>query len=558
MEAVMKVSAIKLILLTLSALCLHSCNDVQNTEDDLTNDSDTTKKSTLNCFTDSGITDTSIPKPIIKISFKYTTGDNISYRSIKDLVSINLLDTCVSNPASPDNCLENWRDNYYIKYKWEITESPTPLSPDSQLELPDSSGGPGQWIYDCPRDNPKRAEFTALKVTPVKSNEENSNFDEYKCAKNCGTKPENSEDEDYPLQFAEFIKCHQKYCEQFKTKYYKVNVQAVTADKNSGNISVTTDVTVIPRIIPAGRVQVQLSWKQGFKTKTESDSNKKDGSTIDLDLHLIKKNSLEADRLAEYGYERTDGVLGTNARPTDIDDNFKNDPEYWRYFLHDDCSFSDKGAESPDKDAESPDIRETIKWHASLDLDNTWGGNNFETPETINLGPIDDKDRDGVPYKTIYDDQYLVVAGYVNCTSKYEDKRNTCDPDYKGDGAVNEVDARVEIMVDGVEVPRNARGLIPADNFSESTKNFKIKHQEWKVVAVIKWDNSIAGGDAIVSDVSMPEFDIETDAESYKICRFDYTDGVMVPIWNKIDYYTFVESQRNPYDPASEPIGECY
>lgn len=554
----MKVSAIKLILLALSALCLHSCNDVQNTEDDLTNDSDTTKKSSLNCFTDSGITDTSIPKPIIKLSFQYTTGDNISYRSIKDKVSMNLINSCVSDPASPDNCLENWRDNYYIKYKWEITESPTPLSPDSQLKLPYSDGGPGQWIYDCTRDNPKRAEFAALKVTPVRSEEENSSFDEYKCAENCGAKPENSEDEDYPQKFAEFIKCHQKYCEKFRTKYYKVNVQAVTADKNSGNISATSDVTVIPRIIPAGRVQVQLSWKQGYRTKTESDS-KKDGTQIDLDLHLIKRTSLEADSLTEYGYERTDGVLGTNARPTDIDDNFKNDPEYWRYFLHDDCSFSDKGAESPD-------IRETIKWQASLDLDNTWGGNNFETPETINLGPVDDKDRDGIPDKTINDDQYLVVVGYVNCTSKYEDKRNACDPDYKGDGAVNEVDARVEIMVDGVEVPRNARGFIPADNFSESTKNFKIKYQEWKVVAVIKWDSSLAGpennpkyqGSAIVSDVAMAEAEIETDARSYKTCRFNYIDAVMVPVWNKIDYYTFVESQRNPDDPASEPIGECY
>ncbi|HSW61681.1 MAG TPA: hypothetical protein VLJ60_12845, partial [bacterium] len=288
----MRVSDIKLILLAFSVSCFYSCNDVQNTENDLTNDSDTSGKPSLNCMSDSGIVDKSIPEPIIKVSFQYTTGDNISYRSIKDKVSINLSDTCVSDPVSPDNCLENWKDNYYIKYKWEMIESPTPLSPESQLKLSESTGGIGQWVYDCPDDNPKKAEFIPLKVTPVRYGEENNSFDEYKCAENCGMKPENSEDENYPLQFAEFIKCRQKYCEKYKTKYYKINVQAETVDKKSGNISVTTDVTAIPKIVPAGRVQVQLSWKQGFKTKTES-SSKKDGTMIDLDLHLIKRTSLE-------------------------------------------------------------------------------------------------------------------------------------------------------------------------------------------------------------------------------------------------------------------------
>ena len=145
------------------------------------------------------------------------------------------------------------------------------MSPDSQLKLPDSNGGPGQWIYDCPGENPKRAEFWALKVTPVRSDDENSSFDEYKCAEDCGKKPENIEDENYPLQFAEFIKCHQKYCEKFKTKYYKINVQAETVDKKSGNISATTDVTLSRNQL---KESDSVSWKQGFKTKTESTSGK--------------------------------------------------------------------------------------------------------------------------------------------------------------------------------------------------------------------------------------------------------------------------------------------
>jgi hypothetical protein len=533
-----------------------SCSEKQNIDNDSQNDADETDEHSKNCMTDNGIVDYSIPEPIIKLRFDYTNGDNISYRSIKDKVSINLSDTCVSDPVQPDNCLENWQNDYYIKYKWEITESPTPLSPDSQLKLPDSNGGPGQWIYDCPGENPKRAEFWALKVTPVRSDDENSSFDEYKCAEDCGKKPENIEDENYPLQFAEFIKCHQKYCEKFKTKYYKINVQAETVDKKSGNISATTDVTAIPRIIPAGRVQIQLSWKQGFKTKTESTSGK-DGTSIDLDLHLIKKTSLEA---PAYNYTPLEGLLGTSHLASNMVQYVDpSNPEDEKYFRHDDCNYADQGFEGGD-------VEETLKWHASLVYDNRWGGNNFENPETINIGPIDDKDKDGVPDKTIYDDQYLIVVNYSGCNAQFEDGRNTCDPDYQGVDAAYEVDARVDIMVDGVEVPRIARGLIPADNFSETTKNFKIKFQEWKVIAVIKWDGTLSSpetnpkypGSAIVSDIAMADFGIETDAKSYKTCNFQLFDTNLVPIWNQQDYYDWVNAKRNPEDPSAETIGECY
>jgi hypothetical protein len=39
---------------------------------------------------------------------------------------------------------------YYIKYKWEMEESPTPLLEDSQINLPDSNGS-GKWIIDISR-----------------------------------------------------------------------------------------------------------------------------------------------------------------------------------------------------------------------------------------------------------------------------------------------------------------------------------------------------------------------------------------------------------------------
>jgi len=61
-----------------------------------------------------------------------------------------------------------------------------------------------------------------------------------------------------------------------------------------------------------------------------------------------------------------------------------------------------------------------------------------------------------------------------------------------------------------------------------------------------------------VSDIAMADFGIETDAKSYKTCNFQLFDTNLVPIWNQQDYYDWVNAKRNPEDPSSETIGECY
>ncbi|HRZ78976.1 MAG TPA: hypothetical protein P5044_03115 [bacterium] len=513
------------------------------------------------------------PKPIIKVLFEYTTGGEMSYRNIKDKVSMNLKDTCVSDPDKPESsktCLTDWQSRYYIKYKWEMMESPTPLIEKSQIKLPSSTGFAGQWLPDSEGDDPKRAEFTGLMITPRRYAEENPDYNEDSCTDICGTtEPTNTTGEFYFLDLSNYLICRQKYCEKFKTKYYKVNIQAETVDKQTDLVSDTAEVTVLPKIIPQARVVAQLTWDKGYKTSTEADSGK-DGVKIDVDIHMIKKISLEA---PIYGYTPLEGVLGTNELPeSEVPYHDPTNPDDYRYFRHDDCSFSDKGIKSAD-------ISETIAWNASLDIDNTWGGNNFETPETIGLGPIEDKvdnsnnssGGDGIPDDPIPADQYLVVVGYVNCTSKYEDGVNRCDKEYQGEDSANEVNARVEILVDGVDAPRAARvksgsTVRPADNYSAETKNFKIKWGEWKVVAVVKWDPNLPSpetnpkypGDGIVSDVAMADEDIATDASAYQICNYSYTDAVLVPVWDPTAYYAYVNSKRDPNDENSPTIGECY
>ena len=108
-----------------------------------------------------------------------------------------------------------------------------------------------------------------------------------------------------------------------------------------------------------------------------------------------------------------------------------------------------------------------------------------------------------------------------------------CDPtdsNCNGDGSAYEVDARVDILIDGIEAARpektqSGEVIRPADSYSETSKFFKI--QTWrmeKVIAVIKWDGTLPGpehcpsyeGDAIVTDVAMTDEEIEIDPSSYK------------------------------------------
>lgn len=235
------------------------------------------------------------------------------------------------------------------------------------------------------------------------------------------------------------------------------------------------------------------------------------------------------------------------------------DEEYNR---HDDCSFGDNGLTSDSVDASG-----TIQWHASLDIDNVWGGGNFENPETIGLGPIDDKDGDGKPDVDVIDDQYLVVVGYVNCLSKFNDGFDRCDPNYTGEDGAHEIEAKVDILLDGDYAPRKAGSDRPADSYGteengKMNTKFKIKLYEWKVLAVVKWDNSLKGpdsnpawkGNAIVSDTKMESEGITIDPVNHPVCAYDNSDAVLVPIWDADAYVNFV---TNPNE-LDVIIGECH
>ena len=489
------------------------------------------------------------PKPIIHVDFEYPVAPPMSYKNIYDKVQMNLKDTCVSDPDAPEQCLKDWEARYYIKYKWEMKESPTPLRDESKLKLTDMDASAGQWLADNGRDNPKRANFTGLMITPVKYTEDNESYNADACKK-CGDEPAydaQNPDKYFFMKLSEYLLCHQKSCEEKRTKYYKINIQAETVDKETDLVSDTTDITVVPKIIPQARVVAQLSWKQGFRTKAELDS--KEGVQTDLDIHLVKKTSIEAAN--DPSMTNKDGLLGTKYK---TNDNISTEEEYNR---HDDCSFGDNGLTS-DNVSETG----TIQWHASLDIDNIWGGGNYENPETIGLGPIDDKDGDGKPDVDVPDDQYLVVVGYVNCQSKYSDGFDRCDPNYTKEDAAYEVDAKVDILLDGDYAPRKAGSDRPADNYASTSQNFKIKYNEWKVVAVVKWDNSLKGpdsnpawkGNAIVTDQAMTEEGITTDPVNHPVCSYDNSDAVLIPIWDAEAYKQYITTPNPDTDVV---IGTC-
>ena len=504
------------------------------------------------------------PKPIIHVAFKSPITEPMSYRNIYDKVDMDLSKTCVSDPDAPDKCLANWEERYYIKYKWEMKESPTPLLDDSKLKLSEMDATAGQWLPDDgKRGNPKRASFTGLMITPRRyPGEANPTYNAEKCTSECGNEPvydKNNPDDFLFLKLSDYLVCRQKYCEERRSKYYKISIQAETVDKETDLVSDTADITVVPKIIPQARVVAQLSYKQGFRTKAESES--KEGTVVDVDIHMIKKSSLEA---GSYNFTPAEGLLGTKARTIEcalgnIDPTTNRDEcePYWR---HDDCSFGDNGL--------NPEDGLTIQWHASLDIDNTWGGNNYETPETIGLGPIVDNDQDGVPDTPVIDDQYLIVVGYVNCTSNYSDgSGDRCLPTYTGEDSAYTIDARVEILVDGDEAPRKASsdGKRPADNYVAT--DFRINVNEWKVIAVVKWDNNLPSpesnksypGNAIVTDtnksdsVNYGDYGIEIDPVTHPICAYDNSDAVLIPIWDAETYKAYIVTP----DAEGKNIGTC-
>ena len=454
------------------------------------------------------------PKPIIRVSFENQFDSPMSYRNIFDKVQMNLNGTCVSAPDNQELCLEDWESDYLIRYKWEMKESPTPVAEKSKLKISDIDAVEGLWIvYDSNAGSPKKANFYGLVVTPRKHAETNDSFNTFECTLECGNEPTNNN----ILQLSEYFICRQKYCEKNRTKYYKINIQAETVDKKTGVVSDTADITVIPKIIPQARVVAQLSWKQGFKTNAQSNSSLYEGSAIDLNLHMIKKTSLEA--AANNKMTRKEGLLGTKQRQNGNQCS-SSDSECEVYWRHDDCSINDLGITDSYISSDG-----TIRWHASLDTDNSWGGGNYQNPETIGLGPIDSDEN-------IINDQYLLVVGYVGCKSKYSDGINRCAAEYNGEDSAYEIDAKVEILVDGDEAPRSGT----SDKYAATTKDFKIKVNEWKAIAVVKWDN----GNAIVTDTKMEDEAIAIDPVNHPVCTYDNSKAVLIPFWDAATYTNYI------------------
>ena len=106
-------------------------------------------------------------------------------------------------------------------------------------------------------------------------------------------------------------------------------------------------------------------------------------------------------------------------------------------------------------------------------------------------------------------------------------------------------------MIDGVSAPRTDYTFDSArtDNNKDEAVNleFKIHPQEWKIVGVIEWNQSLKGkkyiGDAVLRQPK------DVNGNAYPLCSFDSTEyfTTPVPIWDATKYEKWVES--NPTDP---------
>ncbi|HOW52331.1 MAG TPA: hypothetical protein PLV42_09850 [bacterium] len=385
-------------------------------------------------------------------------------------------------------CVENWKDQYCIKYRWELVDTPTPLTPETRITLDAvNKGGEGTWYRNCDDDeDPTIASFKGFMITPT---------------------PEN--------------------------KNYKVQIQAITIDKQTQLESDITEKLDIPNIIPAARVMVQLTWKEGLPTRAGED--RMEGVAVDVDVHLIKKKGMDA-CATEVG---ADGLMCTSMKRPGLSGI--------ETATHDDCHFNDLGLNGEYVFTDCNGEFQTIGWYASLDLDTTWGGGNYTNPETINLGPIDDSDRNGQPDVNPFSDDYLVVVNYNKCQNLVQGGSNA---DCEEGGSAYNVHARLEVFVDGIKAPRAHKEGRPDDD-DIARIDFVIRPQEWIVLDHITWDQALTtgkwAGDAVVKN---------PDA-AYQPCSFDSSNCTNVSIWDTAAYATWVAA-----DPAVDPYvgggGSCY
>jgi len=384
-------------------------------------------------------------------------------------------------------CLPNWQDLYCLKFRWELVETPTPLTEETRISLDNIiDGGEGMWYSACGDEDPTIASFRAHMITPVRKGD--------------------------------------------KEIYYKVKISAVTIDKQTDLESEEADKIDAPNIIPRARVMVQLTWKEGLTSVSGLD--RREGVAVDLDVHLIKRKGMDA-CANEVG---ADGLMCTAMKTSNLPGSS----------THDDCHFNDLGNNGKFLWTGCNGDFQTIAWHASLDLDNTWGGADYTSPETINLGPIEDADKNGEPDVNPYSDDYLVVVNYNRCQNLKDEDQSACQPG----GTHNTAHARVEIFVDGDRAPRDGDNQGNSDEDPLNRIDFVIHPQEWIVVDLITWDQNLPArkntkwhGDAIVKN-----------QPSYldKICKFDLSYCHDTPIWGEGTFETWVTNTNNTVD------GTCY
>ena len=460
------------------------------------------------------------PQPFIGLKYYSPIGGYKDYRVIKDWVNMEVNLSCprkegademtcgkiISDTVVSDEtitaaefkekcCLADWKDRYCIAYRWEMIETPTPLAPETRIDLGNiPGGGEGTWYPACGEFDPTLASFKGHMITPT---------------------PEG--------------------------KYYKVSIQAMTIDKQTQLESDIVEKIDTPNIISAARVMVQLTWKEGLKTRAELD--RPEGVAVDLDLHLIKKKGMDAcgNEVGADGLMCT--VMSRPGLPIDTP-------------THDDCHWNDLGLNGEYVFTDCNGEFKTIGWHAVYDLDNRWGGGNYANPEIINLGSVIDQKnnstgvhgKDGVLDVTPFDDEYLVMVQYNHCQSL---QPGYDDAPCQDGGAEYNVHAKVEIFVDGKLAPRAGT----QDDKVLSRAEFVIRPYEWIVIGTFTWDGTLVPstpdwlGDAVVRDVP-------TTHE--KVCRFRSAQCRNVTIWDYAIYETWV-SAGAPFDNEfGGGNGECY
>ena|GEM_PF-5717506 len=307
----------------------------------------------------------------------------------------------------------------------------------------------------------------------------------------------------------------------------------VLTDHETGSI-IGTDDDVLQT--PPARVVVRLAWEVAASAPA--------GVAIDLDLHFVKKRSMDP-----CGNERGSlGLLCSQAgepmamMPSSLS--------------QDDCSVRDIGCNvsgssypicSDCSDAWPSDYPKfgTIPWRARFIPGDQGILGDDPNAETIHLGPVSDGDNDGLPDHAPLTDDYLVVVNYRWCRDLSVPEVET-GPACQADGSHYNIQGRIEILVDGRPAPRDG-----TDDEELPLADFVIRPQEWLVLGVVSWDGArttgMWPGDAVVMKPSA----------GYRVCRFDTNHCGEDPIWDIAAYEKWVAgpADRAPYDGAG---GECY